>query len=166
MAFDPKVPILDDTDWAILEDLQRDGRIPFSELGRRVALSAPAVTERIRRMEQAGVIAGYRAVVDPAALGAGIEARVRVRVPHGSTDRFRHHVVGRPEVLPCDHVTGDDCMVLRVRTTSMARLEGIVGAVGTFGATTTTLVFSSEVRDRPVARAVVEPADDPATATG
>lgn len=160
MAFDRKVGALDDTDWAILDELQRDGRMSFSELGRRVALSAPAATERVRRLEQAGVIIGYRAVVDPSALGAGIEALVRVRVPHGSTERFRHHVVGRPEVLDCDHVTGDDCMVLRVRTTSMARLEEIVGAVGTFGATTTTLVFSSEVRDRPVARAVVEPSAD------
>jgi Lrp/AsnC family leucine-responsive transcriptional regulator len=165
MTFDRKAAGLDDTDWAILDELQRDGRIPFSELGRRVALSAPAVTERVRRLEQAGVITGYRAVVDPAALGAGIEAIVRVRVPHGSTERFRHHVVGRPEVLHCDHVTGDDCMVARVRTTSMARLEEIVGAVGTFGATTTTLVFSSEVRDRPLARAVVDPDDAVGEAT-
>ena len=166
MTFDRKVAGLDDTDWAILDELQRDGRTPFSELGRRVSLSAPAVTERVRRLEQAGVITGYRAVVDPAALGAGIEALVRVRVPHGSTDRFRHHVVGRPEVLHCDHVTGDDCMVLRVRTTTMGRLEEIVGAVGTFGATTTTLVFSSEVRDRALAREVVAPADDLDRATG
>jgi Lrp/AsnC family leucine-responsive transcriptional regulator len=166
MTFDPKASALDDTDWAILDELQRDGRLPFSELGRRVSLSAPAVTERVRRLEQAGVITGYRAVVDPAALGAGIEAIVRVRVPHGSTERFRHHVVGRPEVLHCDHVTGDDCMVARVRTTSMARLEEIVGAVGTFGATTTTLVFSSEVRDRPVDRAIVQPAGDLDAATG
>jgi Lrp/AsnC family transcriptional regulator, leucine-responsive regulatory protein len=166
MPFDRKVAGLDDTDWAILDELQRDGRLPFSELGRRVSLSAPAVTERVRRLEQAGVITGYRAVVDPAALGAGIEAIVRVRVPHGSTERFRHHVVGRPEVLHCDHVTGDDCMVARVRTTSMARLEEIVGAVGTFGATTTTLVFSSEVRDRPVDRAIVQPAGDLDAATG
>ena len=101
-----------------------------------------------------------------AALGAGIEAIVRVRVPHGSTDRFRRHVVERPEVLHCDHVTGDDCMVARVRTTSMARLEEIVGAVGTFGATTTSLVFSSEVRDRPFARDVVDPADDRDEAAG
>ena len=166
MTFDRKVAGLDDTDWAILDELQRDGRTPFSELGRRVSLSAPAVTERVRRLEQAGVITGYRAVVDPAALGAGIEALVRVRVPHGSTDRFRHHVVGRPEVLHCDHVTGDDCMVLRVRTTTMGRLEEIVGAVGTFGATTTSLVFSSEVRDRALAREVVGGRHDLDRATG
>ncbi len=166
----PPSPVrLDDTDWAILDQLQADGRLPFSELGRRVSLSAPAVAERVRRLEQAGVITGYRALVDPEALGAGIEALVRVRVPHASTERFRRDVVGRHEVLACDHVTGDDCMVLRVRTTSTARLEELVGAVGAFGATTTSLVFSSVVRDQPVARALVDPdADDagPQVATG
>lgn len=166
MTFDGKALGLDDTDWGILDELQRDGRLPFSELGRRVSLSAPAVTERVRRLEQAGVITGYRALVDPAPLGASIEAVVRVRVPHASTDRFRHHVIGRSEVLHCDHVTGEDCMVLRIRTTSMARLEEIVGAIGAFGATTTSLVFSSEVRDRPLDRSVIEPDVDLDEAAG
>lgn len=156
MAFETTVR-LDDTDWAILDELQADGRLPFSELGRRVALSPPAVTERVRRLEQAGVIRGYRAVVDPEAVGAGIEALVRLRVPNGSAGRFQREVVDRTEILQCDHVTGDDCMVLRVRSTSMRRLEELVGAMGAFGPTTTSLVFSSEVRDRPIRRELVEP---------
>lgn len=154
MAFDRTA--LDDTDWALIDHLQVDGRLPFSELGRRVALSPPAVAERVRRLEQAGVITGYRACVDPEVLGAGIEAIVRVQVPRASGERFVRDVVGRPEVLHCDHVTGEDCMILRVRTTTMRRLEELVGAVGAFGMTTTSLVFSSAVRDRPIARAVVD----------
>ncbi|CAN5718359.1 Lrp/AsnC family transcriptional regulator [soil metagenome] len=156
MTFDPKAQV-DDTDWAILDALQADGRLPFSELGRRVALSPPAVAERVRRLEGTGVIQGYRAVVDPTVLGAGIEALVRVRVPNSSSARFSQAVLERPEILQCDHVTGEDCMVVRVRTSSMARLEGLVGAIGAFGPTTTSLVFSSEVRDRPIGRAVIEP---------
>lgn len=159
MAFDPSQ--MDDIDWAILDELQRDGRMAFSELGRRVALSPPAVTERVRRLEQAGVIVGYRAVVDADALGIGIEALVRVRVPNGLAERFRRDITVRPEVLHCDHVTGEDCMVVRVRTTSMRRLEEMVGAVGAYGATTTSLVFSSDVRDRPVSRELVEQAPAP-----
>jgi len=156
MAFDPTAQ-MDDTDWAILDELQADGRMPFSELGRRVSLSPPAVTERVRRLEQAGVIRGYRALVDPDVLGADIEALVRVRVPHSAAERFQRDVSGRPEVLQCDHTTGEDCMVVRVRTTSMRRLEELVGAIGAFGATTTSMVFSSSVRDRPIGRAVVAP---------
>lgn len=157
MAFDPTAQ-MDDTDWAILSELQADGRIAFSELGRRVSLSPPAVTERVRRLEQAGVIRGYRALVDPDILGADVEALVRVRVPHSAAERFQRDVSGRPEVLHCDHTTGEDCMVVRVRTTSMRRLEELVGAIGGFGATTTSMVFSSSVRDRPIDRAIVDPA--------
>lgn len=156
VAFDPTAA-LDDTDWAILDRLQSDGRMPFSELGRQVSLSPPAVAERVRRLEGAGVISGYRALVDPVVLGATLEAVVRVRVPNASYGRFGQTVVEHPEVLHCDHVSGEDCMVLRVRTTTMARLEELVRAIGAFGATTTSLVFSSEVRDRPIARALVEP---------
>lgn len=156
MAFD--LPLRPDSiDWAILDVLQADGRVAFSELGRRVALSAPAVTERVRRLEQAGIITGYRAVVDASALGATIEAIVRVRVAHGEQERFDRDITSRPEVLGCDHVTGEDCMVVRVRTVSMARLEELVGTLGSFGATTTSLVFSSSARDRAIDRRLVEP---------
>lgn len=153
MAFDPSKQ-LDDLDWAILDHLQADGRMPISELGRRVALSAPAVGERVRRLEQAGVIQGYRAVIDPRALGAGIEAIVRVRNDHG----LPPDLIGeRPEVLDCHHVTGEDCFVIRVAAVSMAQLEAVTGQLGRLGPTTTSIVFSSQVRNRPVTREVVEP---------
>ncbi|ATE52634.1 MULTISPECIES: Lrp/AsnC family transcriptional regulator [Actinosynnema] len=143
----------DDLDWKLLELLQRDGRMSFSELARRVSLSAPAVTERVRRLEQAGIITGYSATVDPQRLGLVIEAVVRVRVRSLDTPRFRERVVTMPQVRDADHVTGDDCWLLRVVCRSMAELEVFVELALRYGETTTSLVFSSHARNRPVTRA-------------
>lgn len=149
MAFDPSAHVLDDLDWAILAELQADGRVAFSELGRRVSLSAPAVTERVRRLEAAGVITGYRAVVAPAAVGLPIESVIRVRDNSG---RVGPAMVEMPEVLEAVHTTGEDCWVVRVVVPDMATLEEVVGRLGRFGPTTTSLVFSAPIRDRAVVR--------------
>lgn len=149
MAFDPSSHQPDDLDWLILDELQADGRLAFSELARRVSLSAPAVTERVRRLEQAGVITGYRAVVAPAAVGLPIEAVVRVR---DNTDRIGKALGGIDEVLEAMHVTGEDCWVLRVVAADMSALEVLVGRLAFFGGTTTSMVFSAPIRDRPVSR--------------
>jgi Lrp/AsnC family leucine-responsive transcriptional regulator len=143
---------LDAVDWQLLELLQADGRLTFSELGRRVSLSAPAVTERVRRLEQAGIITGYAAAVDPQRLGLPIEAIVRVRVRSLDTPRFRDRVLRLPQIRDADHVTGDDCWLLRVVCRSMAELEALVEQAQRYGDTTTSLVFSSHVRNRPVHR--------------
>jgi Lrp/AsnC family leucine-responsive transcriptional regulator len=149
MAFDPTVYVPDDLDWAILDQLQVDGRVPFSELGRRVSLSAPAVTDRVRRLEAAGVITGYRAVVSPAAVGLPIEAVVRVRDNSG---RVGKALPDMAEVLDAMHVTGEDCWVVRLVVADMVTLEAIVGRLGTYGPTTTSMVFSAPIRDRAVSR--------------
>ncbi|GAA3889214.1 Lrp/AsnC family transcriptional regulator [Saccharothrix violaceirubra] len=143
---------LDDVDWKLLEILQTDGRITFTELARRVSLSAPATTERVRRLEQAGVLTGYVAVVDHRRLGLPIEAIVRVRVRSLDTPRFRERVVPLAQVRDADHVTGDDCWLLRVVCRSTQELEEFVEHAQRFGDTTTSLVFSSPVRTRPVTR--------------
>jgi Lrp/AsnC family leucine-responsive transcriptional regulator len=147
--------VLDDVDWRLLELLQQDGRLTFRELGRRVSLSASAVTERVRRLEEAGVITGYRAVVAPDRLGLPIEAVVQVRVRSLDTPRFRETVLAEPAVLDADHVTGADCWVLRVVCRSMAELEAFVQRAQRHGESTTSLVFSSAVRGRPVTRSLV-----------
>ncbi|GGP45538.1 AsnC family transcriptional regulator [Saccharothrix coeruleofusca] len=128
----------------------------FTELAKRVSLSAPATTERVRRLEQAGVITGYAAAVDPQRLGLPIEAIVRVRVRSLDTPRFRERVVTMPHVRDADHVTGDDCWLLRVVCRSMAELEVFVEEAMRYGDTTTSLVFSSHARNRPVTRQVIE----------
>ncbi len=145
---------LDDLDWQLLELLQSDGRLTFSELGRRVSLSAPAVTERVRRLEEKGVITGYSASVDLTKLGLPIEAIVRAKVRSLDTARFREAVLALPQVLDADHVTGDECWLVRVGCQDTAELEELVERMQRYGETTTSLVFSSPVRRRAVGRRV------------
>ncbi|MFF2196990.1 Lrp/AsnC family transcriptional regulator [Streptomyces sp. NPDC058157] len=133
---------LDPTDWAILEEVQRDGRIPFTELARRVSLSASATTERVRRLESLGVITGYRAEVDLERTGHAVLAVVRLKYPGTRHEPLHRLLAERPEILECLRTTGDDCYVLRVAATSMGHLEEIVDALAVFGSTTTNLVFS------------------------
>ncbi|MEW2505670.1 Lrp/AsnC family transcriptional regulator [Amycolatopsis sp. NPDC047767] len=143
---------LDTVDWQLIELLQSDGRLTFSELGRRVSLSAPAVTERVRRLEQRGVITGYSARIDASKLGLPIEAMVRVSVRSLDGPRFRSTILPLPEVSSADHITGDECWLLRVRCRSTAELEAFVERAQRYGETTTSLVFSSPVASRPITR--------------
>ena len=148
MSFESK---LDQIDWQILEALQRNARMTYAELGRTVALSAPAVADRVRRLEESGVIRGYRADLDLEKLGRPIRALVRVRYPSGDYTPFRQAIGQHPEILECHHVTGEDCFVVIVSACSMHDLEQTVGHLARLGSTTTSLVFSTLV-DRPVIR--------------
>ncbi|HEX3792414.1 MAG TPA: Lrp/AsnC family transcriptional regulator [Pseudonocardiaceae bacterium] len=133
---------LDSTDWSILVEVQRDGRIPLTELGRRVNLSASATTERVKRLEATGVIAGYRAEIDLAKVGFAVLAVVRLKYP-GSQHQPLHRLLGeRVEILECLRTTGDDCYVLKVAAGSMAHLEQVVDDLAQFGNTTTNIVYS------------------------
>ncbi|WP_328894481.1 Lrp/AsnC family transcriptional regulator [Streptomyces sp. NBC_00236] len=139
---------LDATDWALLDELQRDGRIAFTELARRVNLSASATTERVRRLEAVGVVTGYRAEVDLERAGYGALAVVRLKYPGSRHEPLHRMLDERPEILECLRTTGDDCYVLKVAATSMAHLEEIVDALAEFGSTTTNLVFSRTLPQR------------------
>ncbi|QKV76015.1 Lrp/AsnC family transcriptional regulator [Amycolatopsis sp. Hca4] len=143
---------LDDVDWRLLELLQSDGRLSFSELGRRVSLSGSAVTERVRRLEERGVITGYAARVDTTKLGLPIEALVRARVRSLDTPRFRTAVLPLAQVVAADHVTGEECWVLRVLCRDTAELEELLEKVQRYGETSTSLVLSSPLRGRAVGR--------------
>jgi Lrp/AsnC family transcriptional regulator, leucine-responsive regulatory protein len=153
----------DDTDWRILEVLQRRGRTGFTELAREVSMSASAVTERVRRLEEAGVIAAYTAVVEPERLGLPILAFVRLRYPNGNYRPFHELLDTTPEILEAHHVTGDDCFVLKVAARSMGHLEQVSGRIGTLGSVTTSVVYSSPLRRRAVSRRAVRSADGPPT---
>jgi Lrp/AsnC family leucine-responsive transcriptional regulator len=120
----------DATDWHILDVLQREGRASFAE--------------------EAGVIQGYAAVVDPESLGLPILAFVRLRYPNGNYKPFHDLVEATPEILEAHHVTGDDCFVIKVAARSMNHLEKISGRIGTLGSVTTSVVYSSPLPRRPL----------------
>lgn len=142
----------DATDYRILAELQCDGRLTMAELGRRIALSPPAAAERVRRLEQMGVITGYAARIDPARLGLGVLALVRVAAfdsPADSTRRLRQAVSALPEVIECHHITGEDCYMLKLVARDMKALEALIENLALFGRTTTSIVLSSPVTSRP-----------------
>jgi Lrp/AsnC family transcriptional regulator, leucine-responsive regulatory protein len=141
---------IDDTNRRILQELLADARLPMAELGRRVSLSAPAVAERVQRLERAGVITGYHASVDPKALGYPFEAVVRVAPATRQLERIREIARETPEVVECHRITGEDCFLLKLRLRSMDDLEGILDRFTPFGRTTTSIVHSSPVAGRPV----------------
>ncbi|MHC0428964.1 Lrp/AsnC family transcriptional regulator [Streptomyces sp. O3] len=145
----------DATDWRILDALQRDGRASFTELARAVSMSPSAVTERVRRLEDAGVIEGYTAVVAPERLGLPILAFVRLRYPNGNYKPFHELVDATPEILEAHHVTGDDCFVIKVAVRSMRHLEEVSGKIGTLGSVTTSVVYSSPLSRRAFREAAV-----------
>jgi Lrp/AsnC family leucine-responsive transcriptional regulator len=138
------VNAVDSTDWAILAELQGDSRVSFSELGRRVHMSSPAVAERVRRLEQTGVITGYHAAVAPQAAGWSVLALVRMQC-FGARCILQHveAVKAWPHVLELHRVTGDVCSELKVVAASMADFEAVVDRLAEFGQPSSTLVLSS-----------------------
>ncbi|WP_411144333.1 Lrp/AsnC family transcriptional regulator [Streptomyces sp. x-80] len=142
----------DATDWRLLDVLQRNGRAGYAELARAVNMSASAVTERVRRLEEAGIISGYAAVVDTERIGLPVLAFVRLRYPNGHYKPFHDLLETTPEILEAHHVTGDDCFVLKVATRSMKHLEEVSGRIGALGSVTTSVVYSSPLPGRPVGR--------------
>lgn len=133
---------LDDIDWAIIDELQRDARLSLSELGRRVSLGSSATTERVRHLEAMGVITGYRAVVDLAKVGYPVLAVVRLKYPGNRHQPLRQLLADRREILECLRTTGDDCYTLKVAATSMEHLETLMDELAGFGSTTTSVVYS------------------------
>ena len=132
---------LDETDWAILDELQRDGRVSLTELGKRVNLSASATTERVKRLEGAGVITGYGARVDLEKVGYPVMAVVRLKYPGNQHQPLHKLLSERSEILECLRTTGDDCYVLKVAAKSMAHLEELMNDFLIMGSTTTNIVY-------------------------
>ena len=140
--------VLDAPNRRILEILSVDARISISELARQVGMSAPAVRERVIRLEEAGVIRGYRAAVDPAALGLPVAAWVRVRPGPGQLPKVADLAQRTPQVTECHRITGDDCFLLKVHGPSIEGLEAVLDAFLMFGQTTTAVVVATPVEPR------------------
>jgi Lrp/AsnC family leucine-responsive transcriptional regulator len=139
--------LLDKTGMRILRELQQDARLSFAELGRRVGLSTPATAERVRRLEEAGVIEGYEARINAKALGREVTAFVRIRLSGAETQarRLTRLASELEDVLECHRCTGDESFILKVRVPSVAELEKLIDRLTPYGMTSTALVLSSPV---------------------
>src|SRR5712692_8237911 len=133
----------------VLEELLQDPRLSMSELGRRIGMSSPAVTERVRRLEEARVIQGYRLELNPVALGLPITAYIRIRPNPGQLPRIAELAQQIPEVVECHRVTGEDCFILKVHIPAIDQLDSLLDAFLLYGSTTTNIIQSSPVPPRP-----------------
>lgn len=133
----------------ILRLLQEDARMSVSELARRVGMSAPSVKERIQRLEEAGIIKGYRLELDPAALGLPITIYVRVRPAPGKLPKVAELARAMPQVVECHRITGEDCFILKIHLDALENMDRILDRFLVFGQTTTSIVQSSPVPLRP-----------------
>jgi Lrp/AsnC family leucine-responsive transcriptional regulator len=145
-AFEAK--LLDDVNLRLLEELRNHGRIGMAELGRRVGMSAPAVAERVQRLERAGVIAGYRAEIDPRAIGYPVSAIVRIRPAPGQLQRIPEVARETAEVAECYRITGEDCYLMRLHLRAIDDLEEILDRFTPYGQTTTSIIHSAPVPRR------------------
>jgi Lrp/AsnC family transcriptional regulator, leucine-responsive regulatory protein len=142
---------IDGIDSKIVAEIQADARLTMAELGRRVGLSAPAVTERLARLEDRGVIRGYHADVDPRALGLALSAVVRIRPAPGQLQNVADAAVKTPEVVECTRITGEDCYIMRAHVRDVEHLEEVIDRFAVLGQTTTSIVQSSPVPARGLA---------------
>jgi len=147
---EPSAYPLDALDWSILEELQENARLSYAEIGRRVGLSAPAVTERVRSLEESGVIAGYGARVRPERMGLPVSAFIRMQLRAGRLEEVVERARSHEAVSECHRVTGDDDLIMRVRASSVNRLEQHLDEFLGYGQLTTSIVLSSSVEERPI----------------
>jgi Lrp/AsnC family transcriptional regulator, leucine-responsive regulatory protein len=139
---------LDATNRRLIEALQEDARLSLAELGRRVGLTAPAVGERLARLEQTGVIRGYHADIDPRALGYDLSVVLRIRPAARMIAKVAALAQDTPEVTECVRVTGEDCFVMRLHVRDVLHLEELIDRFVLYGQTTTSIVQSAPVPGR------------------
>jgi Lrp/AsnC family transcriptional regulator, leucine-responsive regulatory protein len=142
---------IDETDFKLLEELQADARVSLAELGRRVGLSSPSVADRLRRLEDSGVILGYRAEVNPRALGYALGAVIRIRPHARQIPKVAELAADTPEVVECQRITGDDCFFMKLYVRDVEHLEEVLDRFTPFGQTTTSVVQSAPFPARGVA---------------
>jgi Lrp/AsnC family transcriptional regulator, leucine-responsive regulatory protein len=157
---------LDVTNLRLLAELQADARLTLAELGRRVGLSSPAVAERLARLEEDGVIRGYRADIDPRALGYTLTAVIRIRPAPRQLPEVARLARETLEVVECHRITGDDCFVMRAHVRDVDHLEEVIDRFALFGQTTTSIVQSSPVPGRGVHLGLDERGADAVAAAG
>ena len=139
---------IDDVDARILRSLFENARVSTAELARRVGLSSPSTAERVRRLEDAGVIKGYTIAVDPEPLGLPLPIYLRIRPVPGEMERVAKLLADIPEVVDCDRVTGDDCYVARAHVRSVRHMEKLIDRLTPFAMTNTSIIQSAPIERR------------------
>ncbi|MET0753278.1 MAG: Lrp/AsnC family transcriptional regulator [Pyrinomonadaceae bacterium] len=140
--------MIDEIDWKILKELQINARISFAELGRRVGLTTPAVIERIRKLEDAGIITGYAAEIDMAKVGLPITAFIRMSITGIDYSHIIEVAQQSIEVLECHRGTGGDSFIMKIAVASVEHLQNLIDKLTPYGITTTSIVLSSPVKKR------------------
>lgn len=139
---------IDTVDAAILKALAVNARMPNSDLARLVGLSAPSTSERVKRLEDSGVIRGYHAEIDPTALGLSLALNIRVRPMPGQLNKLADLLKALPDIVECHRVTGDDCYVAVAHVASVAAMEKLIDRIIPLGTTNTSVIQSSPVPRR------------------
>lgn len=148
MTLNDPSELLDAVNRRLLRELAAEPRITMSELARRVGMSAPAVSERVQRLERAGVITGYRVDISPAALGLPVTAFVRVRPTAGQLPKIAQLAQETPEVSECHRISGEDCFLIKLHAAAIEDIEETLDRFLTYGQTITSIVVSTPVPPR------------------
>ena len=141
---------LDKIDWKILKELENDARVSYAELARRVNLSAPAVTERVQKLEDAKVICGYKTIINPASLGLSIMAIIQMSLPSTQWTKLMEVIESIPEIVECHRATGDVDLFMKVRVNSMDAIERIIDQLVAYGEPNTSLILSTPIEERSI----------------
>jgi Lrp/AsnC family leucine-responsive transcriptional regulator len=139
----------DDADRRLLDALRRDARMSLKELAEHAGLSSPSVAERIRRLQERGVIRGFTVEIDPAALGFPLQAIVRIRPLPGKIHMVQRLIEETAQIVECDKITGDDCFVARLHVRSMQEIDNILDRIADKASTSTSMVKSQTIKRRP-----------------
>ena len=141
---------MDEIDSQILRILQKDGRISMKNLGEKVGLTAPAVSERVKRLENDGIIEGYKAIVNPGELGKHIKALINITMKPKDRKKFIDFVEETDSIIVCHHVTGSHCMVVKAFLEKMIDLEVLIGELQEYGDTNTLIILSTPVKRKSI----------------
>lgn len=152
MAFQVSPLLADERNLTLLRLLQAEPRLGVAELARRIGMSAPAVRERLLRLEEAGVIRGWRLELEPRALGYPLTVFVRIRPMPGQVPKIAELARAMPQVAECHRITGEDCFILKVHVEAIETLDRLLDRFLAHGQTTTSIVQSTPVppRDPPL----------------
>lgn len=141
---------MDNTDYRILEILQNNGRISMKDLGQSVGLTAPAVSERVKKMEDQGIINGYKAMIDFAKLGKTISAFIDLSMPSENYNKFLEYAKKSDLIIECHHVTGGDSLIIKVLVDDILALESLIDDIKHYAKTNTSIILSSPIANKVV----------------